>query len=68
MKSLIKMEGPMEFFTEDGSWTKDVSKAKVFANVTGVHETAKKLGLKGVEHYVLQREQISSLDFSFPLG
>jgi hypothetical protein len=68
MKSLIKRADTMESFTETGSWTEDLSQAKVFPNVTTVHETKKNYDLKNVEHYVLQREEISSLDFSIPIG
>jgi len=68
MKSLIKREETMQFLSEDCAWTEDLSQAKVFANVTAVYEARDRLGLKNVEHYVLQRDQISSLDFSFPIG
>ncbi len=68
MKSLIKREGSWEFLKEDGSWTLDVAVAWVLPNVSAVYEERRKRDLKNVEHYVLQRDQISSLDFSFPIG
>jgi hypothetical protein len=68
MKSLIKREGSSEFLTEDGSWTGDVAAAKVFPNVSAVYDESRKRDLRNVEHYVLQRDEISSLDFSFPIG
>jgi hypothetical protein len=68
MKSLIKREDSLAFLTEDGVWTHDIARAKVFPSVTAVHEEKRKLGLRNVEHYVLQREEISSLDFSIPIG
>jgi hypothetical protein len=68
MKSLIKREGSWEFLKEDGSWTEDVASAWVFPNVSAVYEERRKRDLINVEHYVLQRDQISSLDFSFPIG
>jgi hypothetical protein len=68
MKSVIKREGSWEFLREDGSWTQDVAAAWVLPNVSAVYEERRKRDLKNVEHYVLQRDQISSLDFSFPIG
>jgi hypothetical protein len=68
MKSLIKREGSWEFLTDDGSWTEEVAAAKVFPNVSAVYDERRKRDLRNVEHYVLQRDEISSLDFSFPIG
>jgi hypothetical protein len=68
MKSLIKREGSPEFLTEEGSWTQDIATAKIFPNVSAVYNERRKRNLKNVEHYVLQRDEISSLDFSFPIG
>ena len=67
MKRLIKRLGKDEFYGNDGSWTSDVSKAKVFPTNRHALEHQKQNGWTDVELYVLQHDYCSLADIAIPM-
>jgi hypothetical protein len=67
MKRFIKRLDKDEFYGDDGGWTGDVSKARVFPSNRDALEEQKRQGWTDVELYVMQHDFLSLADIAIPM-
>lgn len=68
LKRIIRNRATRAFLAEDGSWTKDLSRAQVFPNMEALVQEAQERALKDVELMLVMGETLSKdYDIIMPL-